>query len=255
MELNLTEFLLNPEKLNAGTLPVLARLVSRYPYFQIARILYLRNLYQLHDRTFGEELKKTALYVDRQALFFFLEGNRLRSDLHDSECRKPVSFAEENMARADSLIDSFLSKRPEEKARKPRAVDVTTDYIAYMLLNEQEEDSGQTASPKMQHQELIDDFIDKSGGRFQLPKDDRDWQAGEESMDNSNGSEQTALEPVAEDEEFLTETLAKIYIKQGRYAKAIEIIRKLSLRNPKKNRYFADQIRFLEKLILNNKYK
>ena len=60
---------------------------------------------------------------------------------------------------------------------------------------------------------------------------------------------------ILEDDEFLTETLAKIYIKQGRYAKAIEIIRKLSLKNPKKNRYFADQIRFLEKLIINNKYK
>ena len=58
-----------------------------------------------------------------------------------------------------------------------------------------------------------------------------------------------------EDEDYFTETLAKIYIKQGRYTKAMEIIRRLSLKYPKKNRYFADQIRFLEKLIINNKNK
>lgn len=64
----------------------------------------------------------------------------------------------------------------------------------------------------------------------------------------------TAPVHAAEDKEPLfTESLAKIYIRQRRYAKALEIIRKLSLNNPEKNVYFADQIRFLEKLIINIK--
>ena len=54
-------------------------------------------------------------------------------------------------------------------------------------------------------------------------------------------------------ESYFTETLARIYNKQGRYEKALEIIQRLNLNYPKKNAYFADQIRFLEKLILNNK--
>ena len=54
---------------------------------------------------------------------------------------------------------------------------------------------------------------------------------------------------------YFTETLAHIYIKQGKYSKAIEIIRRLSLNYPKKNRYFADQIRFLEKLIINERHQ
>ena len=58
-----------------------------------------------------------------------------------------------------------------------------------------------------------------------------------------------------EDDGYFTETLAKIYIKQHRYEKALEIIKKLSLNYPKKNAYFADQIRFLEKLIINAKSK
>lgn len=55
------------------------------------------------------------------------------------------------------------------------------------------------------------------------------------------------------DESFYTESLAKIYIKQRRYDKALEIINKLSLIYPEKNIYFADQIRFLKKLIDNIK--
>lgn len=40
-------------------------------------------------------------------------------------------------------------------------------------------------------------------------------------------------------------------IKQKRYADAIEILRQLNLNNPKKSAYFADQIRFLQKVMEN----
>ena len=52
---------------------------------------------------------------------------------------------------------------------------------------------------------------------------------------------------------FLTETLAKIYIKQRKYQQAHAIITRLMAQYPEKNRYFADQIRFLDILIVNNK--
>ena len=49
----------------------------------------------------------------------------------------------------------------------------------------------------------------------------------------------------------LSEGLARIMIKKGNYRKAMEIITELSLNNPKKSIYFADQMRFLQKLIAN----
>ena len=57
------------------------------------------------------------------------------------------------------------------------------------------------------------------------------------------------------DDTFLTETLAQIYIKQKKYEEALTIIKRLSLNFPKKSIYFADQIRFLEYLIYNDKNK
>jgi hypothetical protein len=49
----------------------------------------------------------------------------------------------------------------------------------------------------------------------------------------------------------LRESLARVMIKNGNYTKALEIITELNLANPKKSVYFADQIRFLKKLIIN----
>jgi len=63
----------------------------------------------------------------------------------------------------------------------------------------------------------------------------------------SSPTEQTA------DSSFFTETLAHVYIRQKRYAKALEIIRSLSEKHPEKNIYFEDQIRFLEKLVEHSK--
>jgi len=74
-------------------------------------------------------------------------------------------------------------------------------------------------------------------------------------MEDKEAEEEDAPMEVLDDESYFTETLAKIYVKQQRYSKALEIIRRLNLKYPKKNAYFADQIRFLEKLIINAKSK
>ncbi len=51
-----------------------------------------------------------------------------------------------------------------------------------------------------------------------------------------------------EDDDLVSEELAEIYAKQGLNSEAIEIYRKLSLLNPKKSAYFADQIEKLKNL-------
>ena len=50
---------------------------------------------------------------------------------------------------------------------------------------------------------------------------------------------------LAENEDFVTETLAKIYAQQGNFKRAISAYEKLSLKFPEKNDYFA---RLVQKL-------
>ena len=49
----------------------------------------------------------------------------------------------------------------------------------------------------------------------------------------------------------ISEENLKKCIREKKYAEAIEILKKLNLINPKKSIYFADQIRFLEKILVN----
>ena len=51
-----------------------------------------------------------------------------------------------------------------------------------------------------------------------------------------------------DEDDLVSEELAEIYAQQGLKMQAIEIYRKLSLLNPKKSAYFADQIEKLKNL-------
>ena len=95
---------------------------------------------------------------------------------------------------------------------------------------------------------VVEDFLENEHGRIVL--DDSNTRDHEETRTDEDIKPQNN-----EENEILTEIMAGIYIKQGKYENAVKIIRQLSLKYPKKNRYFADQIRFLEKLIINNKHK
>ncbi|PIY03954.1 MAG: hypothetical protein COZ21_07895, partial [Bacteroidetes bacterium CG_4_10_14_3_um_filter_31_20] len=60
----------NPALLNSNSVNELSEIIERYPYFQTARLLYLKNLQLLNDYRFNDELKIVSAYaVNRKVLY------------------------------------------------------------------------------------------------------------------------------------------------------------------------------------------
>lgn len=247
----IAELIKHPEQLNKDTLHSLRELVDKYPYYQAARLLFLQNLFLLHDPLFGEELRRAALYVpDRRVLFNMIESVNYEiqpTPLHTESEKEDTGESD----RTQLLIDDFLNATSDQQSVQPRrqltAADATTDYAAFLLqMDDAQPVADEEQSVSDRFSELIDEFIENKPSRIQLQENP---QYTPDIPSPDEGTEEGG------DEGYLTMTLAKIYIKQQRYEKALEIIRKVNLNNPKKSSYFADQIRFLQKLIINKKHQ
>ena len=259
--------------MNRETLYDLRALLALYPYYQTARLLMLQNLYLLHDPSFDEELRRAAIYIsDRKVIFQMVEAAHYQlksqnTNRHEAVEGKPKSD------RTSSLIDHFLhsipteaeerEKEPEEK-RKPTPADAAVDYVAYLMETETETEHEQPSRTIA----LIDDFIEEGGFKLHKDKEEDDQEDAQEAPSasdsgiasgnaNASDSADAADGTNASDENggVFTETLARIYIKQGKYERAYQIIDRLYKQHPQKSAFYVDQLRFLEKLMLNEKKK
>ncbi len=253
--IDLKEYISDRSRLSDSTLQELKELVNKYPFFQVARLLYIANLYQQHSPEFGKELRKASVFVpDRSALFAITESANY--ELPVSPSQSALSIETENDGnRTISLINSFLSDKTlsnsnESERSMPTIADLTTDYASF-LVQQSDDDPVQKiesepavkkkGAPRLKGGDLIDSFIEATKGkqRFDIPDNDTE--------------EFVSPEISVEDEEIYTESMVNIYIKQGRYQQALEILRKICLNNPKKSTNFAAQIKLLEIIIKENK--
>ena len=107
------------------------------------------------------------------------------------------------------------------------------------------------AKAELSTNDTIDTFLSQFGKEDVLMS-----RAAVEIPENGDDFQEDASEPQKEAKEApKTMADANLLIKNHDYEGALEIIMRLSLNNPKKSIYFADQIRFLRKLILNESKK
>lgn len=121
--------------LNEETLPRLKQVIDEYPYFSIARMLYLKNMALMKDMRFSVELRNQSIYIpDRKKLFYLIEG----------ECYELSPVKEDDADESDfSLIDAYLSTHKDNGDRTTEASllispSASSDYIYWSLTKENE---------------------------------------------------------------------------------------------------------------------
>ena len=241
---NLYRYIENPNLLDNDSLQSLESVTEQYPYFQTARLLLYKNKMQSGVENMEEDLAKTAIFCsDRVRFFYYVNEEKYSMFLKSADDNKNV---DKTLALLDSYLETFSDKIEHEIDKTAYNV-VSDDYFAYLEKQENRTISlpdSDSDENKMQHQDVIDAFLEKANSNELLTIAPETVQKQESTQSNEG-----------QGSEFLTETLAKIYIKQKKYEQALAIIKRLSLNFPKKSVYFADQIRFLEYLILNEKIK
>lgn len=190
------KLLYKPELLNATTMLELTQLIERYPWFQGAKVLLLKNKELLNNSDYHNYLNEVALAVPHRNLL----AKYLRGEINFNN-------------------DQFLS-------------DYETENAVYQLEAPELPEEGNS---------LIDKFLQKQGSapiKVKLKQP-----VAEET------SKKLIEQSTQESDELITETLAKLYKQQKKYNKAIEAYRKLSLKYPEKNIYFAARIKEIEEII------
>ncbi|MDN4754606.1 tetratricopeptide repeat protein [Porphyromonadaceae bacterium W3.11] len=228
----LRDILEQPELLTSDQLPDLMALSRQYPYSAPLHILILLCLHRIGDLRFSSELHRRVLYIqDLSHLFILLDSN---GKAQNKVTTSKLHVEEEEESGFD-LINTFLEDHPDDTSEIDYILSLDT-HTTDEPLREPEEKEDEVLSSS----EIISSFLDK-GEEAEVIKPI-------EEQTETAGPKDTSL---AEDE-LLTETLARIYIRQGKYDRALKILRQINLEYPKKSGYFAQQISFLEKLTQNN---
>ena len=171
------------------------------------------------------------------------------------------------------MIVALHKEKDPEKKRKIKeklAVNISSKESLRAIMGEEGVDFG-GFYPDMQPkhpttEDTIDSFIDRFGSKGPESLDSLLTQSGPSDYFAAVGIETPEPVPVEEEEEEgneeiapvngdLSSGFAKILIKNGNYTKAMEIIKEINLKNPEKSIYFADQMRFIKKLMLNEAKK
>ena len=262
-----------PERLKGAAVQEAEQLVADYPYFAIGQALLTIAYQNTGDERYDSQLKHTAAAMpnrDKLRLFTLIAKHRFESEpdipaLPDEFVPttpetdapsdnvfsniEPIEAKEEQNSgiireKVFIIPEIDLSGSHEELSaemalleEKRKSLDELKAIIANRLkeleAEKQRKETEQPKPKKLSRKELIDKFI------LENPSISRPKAEFYNPISVAQNS-------IIDQENIVSETLGKIYEKQGYIEKAISIYEKLCLKYPEKSRYFAAQIERLQ---------
>lgn len=296
-------YLLNhPDAITEQQTLELERILSEFPYFQSARALRLKGLYNQNSFMYNLKLKKTAAATtDRAVLFDFITSDTFlgesksqfkknKIDLHDivvfdTEVVSPKWTTTEEK-RQQSVLSSIDAAQQKEslvsiETDERLAARHTETEVKIVEEPHQELEIGKplafsqndthsfqewlqlTKYKPIVREETLKDAVSQENTDEQVKIQDEKQRkiALIDKFIEVNpkiiADKNTPITPVVElqpidNTSLMTETLAKVYLEQKKYQRAIDAYDILILKYPEKSVFFADRIENIKKLQQNN---
>ena len=214
---------------NQDHLLKLEELSKNYPNFHLVRAYYLKALQKRKVSSFDKILSHTSVATyDRDLLYQFIETDLI--------ARK--SSKKKSRSTKDKLNSHDKSQVNEEKNidANTKSLDISSKTLKFsewaIFLNSDKKLFEK--NDNLENFRLLDDFL-KIPERI-IP--DKNYKNIEDLSEKS----------WSPNDELMTETLAKVFVKQKKYRKAIEAYQILGLKYPEKNSLFANQIKEIKKI-------
>ena len=265
----------NSKTINDKQTLVLETIVTEFPFYQSARALYLKGLYNQESFRYNYELKKTAAHTtDRSVLFDFITSDDFKIfqqevyDKYQAEIQSIIvadyEYVEEenrpvildtisksiNVTERISVLEQKETNKEAEEALeigKPLQFDKneTHSFSEWLqlakiapIVRKETEKQIKVSSELEKKFDLIEKFIELNPKISQV----KDTTSIPINIAKSNETPSS----------IMTETLAQIYLEQKKYSKAIQAYEILILKYPEKSSFFADRIKNIKILQQNN---
>lgn len=199
--------------------------LQAFPYFSTMQLLYAKGLYNIDSVSYNKQLRKAAAYSgDRKLLFKLITGN-------------PKRITSVTEKKLDNKIEK---NKPKEKTNAAKKLAIgkplefseneTHSFSEWLSLTKIKKID---RSNSENQGNLINTFIENTPSISQ-PKKEKFFSPIE-----------SAKASLLENDDIVTETLARVYLEQEYYDKAIASYEKLRLKFPQKSAFFANQIKLI----------
>ncbi len=262
----LHHILMHPDQVHSDDLQDLEQLLKEYPYFQAARSVYLKALHNSSISTYNKELQVTAAHTaDRGVLFDFITSEVFLQNRVSEQIKVQNEWLENIEVDAQEVV--IKTHDLNEASDFNQVTDADLFEKKTSLDNELLEfKEGETYSfnewLKITQLKPIKRPTNKNADKDKAPKTisdkrkldkmrriDEFLRSKPKITPRKNSTVETPdLTGVNHDKQLMTETLARVYLAQKNYDKAIKSYEILILQHPEKSGFFADRIREIKNL-------